>query len=178
MKRKKKISPKPPKYKKFIPNNYQYHLRRLSFQQDANEYVKRKYNWSARTSVDTDWESHLKILNKPSNHSYQVKVQFVHHLLSSGKTNYSIKHAFPFYKTKGNSETHNNHFLTCNASEINKVRRIAKLKACLTLLDTPNIIIAIIIRCIKSFYYNIIQPPLDQLSPTFLNIQKHQEEVG
>ena len=30
--------------KQYIPNNYQYHLRRISFQQDANEYLKRKYN--------------------------------------------------------------------------------------------------------------------------------------
>ena len=170
MKRKKKISPKPPKYKKFIPNNYQYHLRRLSFQKDANEYLKRKCNWSARTSAHIDWDSHVKIINKPSNYSYQVKVNFVHHLLSSGKTNYHIKHACPFCKIKEDSETPHKHFLTYNASESSKVRQIAKLKACLTLLDTPNTITAIIIRGIKSFYYNSSQPPLNQLSPIFLNI--------
>ena len=30
--------------KQYIPNNYQYHLRRISFQQDANKYLKRTYN--------------------------------------------------------------------------------------------------------------------------------------
>ena len=70
--------------KQYIPNNYQYNLRRVSFQQYNNEYLKRKYNWSARTSDDIDWNYHSKILNKPFNHSYQVKVKFVHHLLSSG----------------------------------------------------------------------------------------------
>ena len=55
---------------KYIPNHYQYHLRRLSFQQNANEYVKTKHNWSAPTSADIDWHTHVKFLNKPSNHSY------------------------------------------------------------------------------------------------------------
>ena len=67
----------------YIPNNYQYHIQRLCFQKDAHEYVKTKYNWSARTSADIDWESHAKIMNKPSNHNYHVKVKFIHHLLSS-----------------------------------------------------------------------------------------------
>ena len=39
----------------YIPNNYQYQLRRLCFQKDANEYIKTKYNWSTRTSADIDW---------------------------------------------------------------------------------------------------------------------------
>ena len=38
--------------KQHIPNNYQYYLRRISFPQDANEYLKRQYNWSARKSDD------------------------------------------------------------------------------------------------------------------------------
>ena len=107
-----------------------------------------------------------------------MKVKFVHHLLSSNKTNYSIKHACPFYKIREDSETPHDHFLTCKSSESNKVCRIAKLKAYLTLLDTPNTITVIIIRGIRSFYYNSIQPPLNQLSPTFLNIQQHQEAIG
>ena len=105
---------------KYIPNNYQYHLRRRSFQKDANEYLKQKYNWSARTSEDIDWTSHSKIINKPSNHSYQVKVKFIHHLLSSGKTNYSIKHSCPYCKSKEDSATPHDHFLTCNESKTTK----------------------------------------------------------
>ena len=107
----------------YIPNNYQYHLRRISFQQDANEYFKRTYNWSARTSDDIDWNYHSKIINKLSNYSYQVKVKFVHHLLSSGKNNHSIKHACPYCKLK---ELHD-HFLTCNGNESNIDRQIAKI---------------------------------------------------
>ena len=47
----------------YLPNNYQYYLHRLYFQQDANEYVKSKCNWSVHTSTNIDWESHIKIIN-------------------------------------------------------------------------------------------------------------------
>lgn len=83
----------------------------------------------------------------------------------------------PFLQNKRRFCDPNDHFLTYNASERNKLIRIAKLTACLILLDTPNTITVIIIRGIKSFYYNIIQSPLNQLSSTFLNIQQHQEAI-
>ena len=111
------------------------------------------------------------------NYSYQVKVKFVHHLLSSGKKNYSIKHACPFCKIQEHSQSPHDYFLVLPARKI-KISRIAKLTACLTLLDTPNKITAIIIRRIKSFSYNSTHPPLNQLSPLFLNIQQHQEVIG
>ena len=88
---------------------------------------------------------------------------------------YSYQNAI---KSKEDSTTHHDHFLICNESESNKARRIAKIKACLILLDTPNQIIAIIIRWLISFYNNSSQPPLNKLSPTLLNIQKHQEVIG
>ena len=44
----------------YLPNNYQYHFRRIYFQQDANEYFKSKCNWSVRASADIDWEYHIK----------------------------------------------------------------------------------------------------------------------
>ena len=69
----------------YLPNNYIFHLRRLCFQKDAIKYIKNKYNWSDHASADIDWESHVKNIIKPSNHSYQVKLKFVHHLLSSGE---------------------------------------------------------------------------------------------
>ena len=34
---------------------------------------------------DIVWESHIKIINKLSNHSYPIKMKFVHNLLSSEK---------------------------------------------------------------------------------------------
>ena len=37
-----------------IANNYQIYLRRLCFQQDANEYLMNKYNWIANTSAEID----------------------------------------------------------------------------------------------------------------------------
>ena len=83
----------------------------------------------------------------------------------------------PFLQNKTRFWDPQDHFLTCNASERNKVSGITKLTAYLTLLDTLNTITAIIIRGIKSFYYNIIQPPLNQLSPTFLNILQHKETI-
>ena len=107
-----------------------------------------------------------------------MKVKFVHHLLSSGKNNYSIKHACPYCKLKEDSITPHDHFLTCNESESNKDRCIAKIKACLTLLDTPHTMIAIIIRELNAFYNNSIQLPLNKVSPTLLNIQQHQEAIS
>ena len=38
----------------YPPNNYLFHLCRLSFQNDANEYIKKKYNYNARISTDID----------------------------------------------------------------------------------------------------------------------------
>ena len=118
----------------YIPNNYQYYLRRLYFQKDANEYIKAKYNWSARTSTDIDWESHGKIVNKPSNHSYHVKVKFIHQLLSSGKKNYSIKHACPHCKIQEHAATPYDHFLVCSASE-KKTKPNSKTNS---MLNTPR----------------------------------------
>ena len=66
----------------------------------------------------------------------------------------------------------------CIASERNKLSRIAKLTKCLTLQDTAKAITAIIIRGIKSCYYESIQLPLTQLSPRLLNIQQHQDAIG
>jgi len=84
------------------------------------------------------------------------------------KNNYSIKHVCPYYKLK--VATPHDHFLTCNESESSKDRWIAKIKACLTLLDTPNTMIAIIIRRLNTFYNNSIQHLLNKLSLTLLNI--------
>ena len=155
----------------YLLNNYQYYLRRLCFQQDANEYVKSKYNWSVRTSIDIDWKSHIEIINKPSNHSYQVKVNFVHYLLSSGKNNCLIKHICPFYKIQEHSDTHHDHFLICPDSDRNKTIWIAKLTTRLSLLGTQKTIITIIVREMKSFYYNSIKNPISTLSPTLTSIQ-------
>ena len=86
--------------KSYILNNYLYHLLRLWFQKDVNEYIKKKYNWRAYTSADIDWESHVKTINKKSHYSYQVKIKYIHHLLSSGKNYYLIKHQCLFCKSK------------------------------------------------------------------------------
>ena len=118
--------------------------------------------------------SHVKVVNKPLNHSYQHSFT----IFSLLERNYSIKHACPHCKIQEHAATHHDHFLVCSASEKNKLSRIAKLTACLTLQDTPKAIAAIIIRWIKSFYYESIQTPLTQLSPKLLNIQQHQDAIG
>ena len=54
----------------YIANNYYFYLRRLYFQQDANEYLKQNYTWSNHILAYIDWASHVKIINKQFDHSY------------------------------------------------------------------------------------------------------------
>ena len=126
---------------------------------------------------DIAWESYIQIINKLSNHSYQVKIKFVHNLLSSEKKNHLIKHECPFYNIHVSSTIPHDHFLTYFESEINKSLRIGKLTSCLTLLENPKTFIYIIIYGMKSFCYNSIQLPLAQSSQMFLNIQQHQDAI-
>ena len=69
----------------YIANKYTHDIRRLVFQNIANELIKRKNNWNERTSINIEWEFHYKSINKRNEHSCQVKLKFVHSRLSSGK---------------------------------------------------------------------------------------------
>ena len=114
----------------YITNKYAHHIRRLVFQKIANEFIKKKNNWSKRTSRNIEWELHYKNINKRNEHSYQVKVKFIHSRLPSGKMNFATKHTCPFCKITDSSSTPDNNFLQCNQSHytinnwINKITKI------------------------------------------------------
>ena len=115
----------------------------------------------------------MKIINKQSNHSHQVKVKSIRRILSSGKMNFQLKYECPFCRILESSDTSHDHFVIWTKSERKKMLRIKKLVLCFILLNTP-IIIVIIIRGIKSFYFASNQSPLTYLSPftiTFNNIK-------
>ena len=45
----------------YIANKYDHHIRRLTFQNIENTFIKRKNNWNERTSKKSNWDFPTKV---------------------------------------------------------------------------------------------------------------------
>ena len=134
----------------------------------ANEFLKKKNNWSKRTSRNIDWELHYKIINKRNERSYQVKLIYIHSRLPSEKMNFTAKHTYPFCNIIESSSTPHDHFLKCDQNQQNTNNRINKIITIMKLLDIPDPLSAIIIRGIQSHYFS------SSSTAIFLRYRRHQ----
>ena len=103
-------------------------------------------------------------------HSYCKKnywCLFAHRWLSSRSKNYSEPMIRSHYKKRDSSKTDHDHFLTCDASKIQKERRLADFKLLLTSMKTPNEIISILHKDTSSFYNESIPIP-SKIIATFI----------
>ena len=75
-----------------------------------------------------------------------MKVKLIHSHLPSGKMNFATKHSCPYCKITENTSTPHDHFLTYIQSTVNTNLRFNRINKCLTLLETPKQLTAMILR--------------------------------
>ena len=83
-------------------------------------------------------------------------MKFIHHRLSVGKVQFTLKHTYPYYHQPQTNETSNDHFLLSDKQK-NKKTKIEKIRLILSKLYTPLNIKKIISKNVSSYYNNIIQ---------------------
>ena len=117
-------------------------------------------------------------LLKKGDHSYQVKLKYIHLHLPSGKLNFATKHYCPYYKIVESILTPHDHFLICSQMTKQITLRLHPINKYLTLLETPKQLTAMIIRVIHTYYSLSAIQPVHKERYDIVTIYEHQTVIG
>ena len=134
--------------------------------------MERKY-----VEIYIEWKQHHKYTNKRNEHSYKVKVKFIHSHLPSEKK-FSTKHSYPYCKMPETVSISHDHFSTYTQSPTNANLRLNHTTKYLTLLETSIKLIAMILRRIQTYYSSSTIQPFHKDQNDMVTIYKHQTTIG
>ena len=145
---------------KYIHLNFQQRIRETCSEQDANFFIKSKYNWTASTIQNIEWNLNSKVYKSLSTGERRNTSRYIHHRLLSGRMMFDLKHRCPYCRLLPDSTTDNDHFLTCIHSRLQKDTRIKTLTIRLDRLNTPPQLRNMIFHHVNNYYNNDILPEL------------------
>ena len=147
-------------HQKYIHLNFQQRIRESCSEQDAKLFLQSKYNWTASTIQNIEWNLHSKCYKSLSTGEKRNISRYIHHRIPSGKMMFELKHRCPYCRLLPNSTTDHDHFLTCINSSLQKDTRIKTLTNRLDRLNTPPPPRNMILHHVNIFYNNDLLPDL------------------
>ena len=97
----------------YIHLNFQQRIRETCSEQDAKLFIQSKYNWTASTIQNIEWNLHSKIYKFLSTGERKNISRYFHHRLPSRKMMFELKHHCPYCQLLPDSTTDLDYFLTC-----------------------------------------------------------------
>ena len=135
----------------YIHLNFQQRIRETCSEQDAKLFIQSKYNWTASTIQNIEWNLHSKIYKFLSTGERRNISRYIHHRLPSRKMMFELKHHCPYCQLLPDSTTDHDHFLTCINSSLQKDTRIKTLTIRLDRLNTPPHLRNMILHHVNNF---------------------------
>ena len=118
----------------------------------AQEFLQRKYNWTAKTMTQINWDAHSNCIRKLSHSKKRCIRRFIHHRLPTGKMLFVNRSKCPHCDTMFNNAIHHDHFLTCVRTSVQKHKMIQTLTNTLNKIHSPPSLRNLIINQVHNYY--------------------------
>ena len=102
-------------------------IREVSFENEAQQFLQKKYRWNSLTINDIEQKLHSMQFNKLTSSQKRSVARFIHHHLPSGNMMFEYKHRCPFCTIYSDANTDHDHYLTCAFTRGSKNKRLASL---------------------------------------------------
>ena len=112
-------------------------IREVSFEDEAQQFIKAKYGWISLTINHIKWALHSKQYQKLPTSQQRSLARFIHHMLPSGNMMFDYKDRCPFCTLSATSDTYHDLLLTCAFTLQFKIKRLDSIFLKLEKLHPP-----------------------------------------
>ena len=139
----------------YIKGKYAHHhsyenIRIESCADEANNWLKSKYNWSSNEFQIINWDNHSKVLNTQHESQRRFSLRFIRHHLPIGAQKVDMIQPCPHCKRE--QDLSQDHFIQCTSNLKGKKQRLKQLRSIMHRLNIPPDLLNMIIYNTYRYY--------------------------